>query len=256
MQLQRLIGAILSASALFSLAAAGDAVEAEVIASAEFPESNAFGHVVNGEKNSMTVIVQNKSDKNVTLDNIAASLLIPETDKLVKNLTALKLGIPLVQNVTLRIPYTFYSEFKVSQPGDLRLNVWLEHTTDDTKHRVSAYDSVVQVIEPQMSIFDMKLLTTYLIVLGVIGGLGYYTYLTLLPQPKKRSKPATSISAPVGTVTASGAGGYQEEWIPEHHLKKNKLTKRQGGAVSGTSGDELSPSETSGTEGRRRKGKK
>ena len=95
-------------------------------------------------------------------------------------------------------------------------------------------------------------LSTYLIVVGVLGGLGYYAYLTFVPQPKKRKVPTPS--APVGTVTATGAGGYQEEWIPEHHLKKPKARRGKSGAV--TSGDETSGPEASGTEGRKRKGRK
>lgn len=91
-------------------------------------------------------------------------------------------------------------------------------------------------------------LATYLIVTGILGGLGYYTYLTLAPQPKKRKSPA-QVSAPVGIVTATGAGSYQEEWIPEHHLKKAKKSK------AAASGDETSGVE-SGAESRKRKGKK
>lgn len=88
-------------------------------------------------------------------------------------------------------------------------------------------------------------------VAAIFGGLSYLAYLNFVPQSKKsRSrKAAPSVSAPVN-VTATGAGGYQEEWIPEHHLKK---TKKNTGAASG---DDLSGSELSGTEVRRRKGKK
>lgn len=93
---------------------------------------------------------------------------------------------------------------------------------------------------------------------ALLGGLLYFAYLTFVPQPKKRSKKTAtaSVSAPVGAVTATGAGGYQEEWIPEHHLKKTKAGKKAGGFTSGTSGDELSGAELSQTEGKRRKGKK
>jgi hypothetical protein len=95
-----------------------------------------------------------------------------------------------------------------------------------------------------------------LVVAGIFGGLSYFAYLSFAPQPKKRTKKAAPVvSAPVGTVTATGAGGYQEEWIPEHHLRKGKKTK-QPGATSGTSGDELSGAEVSGAEGKKRKGRK
>jgi hypothetical protein len=95
-----------------------------------------------------------------------------------------------------------------------------------------------------------------LVVAGLLGGLSYFAYLTFAPQPKKRTKKSVPVvSAPVGTVTATGAGGYQEEWIPEHHLRKGKKSK-QAGATSGTSADELSGAETSGAEGKKRKGRK
>ena len=112
------------------------------------------------------------------------------------------------------------------------------------------------------TIFNLEFgysLSTYAIVAAFFGGLCYLAYSTFFPQTKKsRSKkiPAVSVSSPTATVTATGAGGYQEEWIPEHHLRKPKSSKKQAAATSGTSGDELSPAETSGTEGKRRKGKK
>jgi hypothetical protein len=106
---------------------------------------------------------------------------------------------------------------------------------------------------------NLASLSTYAIVAAFFGGLCYLAYSTYFPQGKKyRSKktPAISVSSPTGTVTATGAGGYQEEWIPEHHLRKPKSSKKQTAAASGTSGDELSPTESSGAEGKRRKGKK
>jgi hypothetical protein len=255
MKLQRFIGVILSLSSVLSLVAAayGEEVvtEPEVVATAAFPESNAFGLVVNGERNSMIVTIENKSDRNVTLGSIAGSLRHPDTDHLVKNLTELKIVAPLGPNVPIRVPYAFHSEFK---PGDLRLDIWLDYAVDSTVFRVTAYGSVVKIVEPEMSIFDFKMILTYLIVFAFLGATSYYAYLSLLPPPKKsRSKPAPPPGTP-GTATASGVKGYEEEWIPKHHLKKSKSEKKQN-ATSGTSADELS-AETSGAEGKRKKGGK
>ncbi|KAJ3510124.1 hypothetical protein NLJ89_g4859 [Agrocybe chaxingu] len=248
------------------LASTTESTAPEVIATAAFPETNAFNHVVNGEKNLLTVSVENKSDRNVTLVNIAGALLHPDTNAL----TVVKYGVPLFESVKLQIPYSFYSEFK---PGDHRLNIWLEHSSEvrHTReyhalslmfgmqvgtHKVEVYDSIVTVVDPDFSIFDLKLLSTYAIVAAILGGLSYLAYRTFVPQTKKpRGKKASapSVSAPVGTVTATGVGGYQEEWIPEHHLRKGKSSKKQG-ATSGTSGDELSIAEA--TEGKKKKSKK
>jgi len=221
-----------------------DTTEPEILIQAAFPESNPFGHVVNGERNQILLVVENKSERNVTLTTVAGSFHNPDTNALIKNTSALQYGLRLLEGSKLQIPYSFHSEFK---PGDLRLNIWLEHVVDDEKYRVTAYDSIVTIVEPEMSIFDFKLISTYLIVLGLVGGISYFAYLTYVPQTKKsrrKTRPSPSeVSAPVGPVTASSGGGYQEEWIPEHHLKKTRAGKGKKGAVS--SGDELSGNESS-----------
>jgi len=248
-----------SVAALVSYVFAAEVVEEitepEIVVTASFPETNPFSQIVNGEKNSLTLSVENKSDRNVTLLNVSGSLHNPDTNAVIKNLTSLTYGIPLLEGVTLNLPYMFYSEFKT---GDARLNLWLEHSYDDKNYRVSADDLIVTIVEPEISWFDWKMWSTYFVVAGLLSGLSYFAYLTFAPQPKKRTKrSAPAVSAPVGNVTATGAGGYQEEWIPEHHLRKGaKKTQQGGGAVSGTSGYELSGVETSGAEGKKRKGRK
>jgi len=223
-------------------------VEDPVLAvTASFSENNPFGHVVNGEINKLFLTIENKTGKNVTLHSVAGEFLDPTTEQLIKAANNLTYGIDLPDTMRIQLPYSFHSEFKT---GDIKLRVWLEYIIEGEKERISAFDSIVVVVEPELSIFDFKLLSTYAMVLAILGGLGYVTYLSFVPQPKhKKAAPAP---APESTATATGAGGHQEEWIPEHHLRKTKARKA-GGAVS--SGDELSgPSgtEASGTEGKRR----
>ncbi|KAG1831988.1 hypothetical protein DFJ58DRAFT_736442 [Suillus subalutaceus] len=239
------------ATLLMALGVSASLDDPEIVIETTFPESNPFGHVVNGERNQLFLVVENRSDKNITLQSVAGSFHHPETGTLIKNTSSLTYGFPLLEGTKLQIPYSFYSEFK---PGDLRLNIWLEHTVDDDKYRVTAYDSVVTIVEPEPSWLDFKLLFTYLIVFATLGGVSYAAYSAYVPSQKPKRKRPTQVSAPVGTVTASGSGGYQEEWIPEHHLKKTKgkKTKSDNVVVS-----EESSSEANGTEGKRtRKGKK
>ena len=103
---------------------------------------------------------------------------------------------------------------------------------------------------PSLSLTIPSSWTTYLIVAGILGTAGYFTYLSYAPPPKRQRTKKSSVSTPV-SVTATGAGGYQEEWVPEHHLKKTKAGRK--GAASG---DDLSGGETSGAEWKKRKGRK
>lgn len=48
---------------------------------------NGIVDVVNGEKNTLTVTVENKSGKNVTLLSIAGALVHPDTNALLKNVS-------------------------------------------------------------------------------------------------------------------------------------------------------------------------
>jgi len=222
-------------------------VEDPVLAvTASFPESNPFGHVVNGESNRLLLNVENRTGKNVTLLTVAGEFLDPTTEQLIRVANNLTYGIYLPDTTRVQLPYDFYSEFRT---GDVKLSLWLEHLVDGERQKVSAFDSIVAVVEPELSIFDFKLLSTYAIVLAILGGLGYVTYLSFAPQPKQKKKP--QVSTPVTTTTATLASGYQEEWIPEHHLRKNKSRKAGGPLSSGDEQSGLSGGEASGTDGKR-----
>lgn len=114
------------------LALVSNASEPEIVIVASFPEDNPFGHVVNGEKNTITLAVENKSGRNVTLTTVAGSFHDPETNNVIKNVrfpnpfsppgilkdilldccqtTAFNYGVQLLEGTKLKIPYTFYSE--------------------------------------------------------------------------------------------------------------------------------------------------
>jgi hypothetical protein len=41
--------------------------------------------------------------------------------------------------------------------GDIKLSVSLEHIIDGERKKISAFESIVTVVEPELSIFDFKL---------------------------------------------------------------------------------------------------
>jgi len=250
MHLASLVSGFLFLIPLFSSTFAEETVaepEPELKVTGSFPSDNPFGHVVNGERNVINLIIENDTKQNLTLLSVAGSFHHPETDSLLRNTTATKFGVKLPEGDKFPVEYPFYSQFK---PGDIRLKVWLE-VAGETQYRVSAYESIVTIVEPEISILDWKLWVTYLIVFGTLGGGAYFTYLSYIPKPKKARVVASSEANAAVPVAATASGGYEEEWIPEHHLKKTK----KSGVV--TSDADTSGGEVSGKEGpRRRKGRR
>jgi hypothetical protein len=88
-------------------------------------------------------------------------------------------------------------------------------------------------------------LASALIFFGILGALGYGAYAALAPPPKRVKKEV--VSEPVA-VTATGAGGYQEEWIPDGHIPKPRARRGKSGV---TSGDEVASGAESGAEKRK-----
>jgi len=250
MRLTSFVSGFVFLAALFSSTVAEEAVtetELELKVTGSFPSDNPFGHVVNGERNIINLLIENNTKRGVTLLSVAGSFHHPETDRVLKNTTATKFGVKIKEGGKTPVEYPFYSQFK---PGDVRLKVWLE-VSDETQHRVSAYESVVTIVEAEVSLLDWQLWTTYLIVCGILGGGAYLVFDSYVPKPKKSKASAPSEIGAAVPVAATSSGGYEEEWIPEHHLNKTK----KSGVV--TSDADTSGGEAAGKEGpRRRKGRR
>jgi len=236
----RAFSAISILTALASFVSASPLAELDITATATFPATNPFAHVVNGERNKMSLEIENKSALNVTLKSAAGSIHDPESGKLLKNTTASTYGVTLIAGAKTVLPYSFYSEHK---PREVTLKVWVNYDdgTPTGLHHAVAYDSVVTIVEPPASIFDFQLILASLISLALVAGGGYFVYDNYFPKNRKRKArkapvAKSEISSPVATAATKS---YDADWIPAHNLGKKKLIKKEGVVVS--SGDESAP---------------
>lgn len=165
------------------------------------------------------------------------------------------LSLRSVSGKPLEVPFDFYPEFKPQTLGiDFRLLVVDGQT--GKKHSIPAYTGSVTVIEPAKNWLDPQLWSLYLIGAALVAAAGYFALQQLAPKTKgsKRTGGGSAASGKTPVVTASStsvnAKGYDEDWIPEHHLKKSSSRIRSDDGLS--SGDEgrKSPS------GKRRGGRK
>ncbi len=61
--------------------------------------------------------------------------------------------------------------------------------------------------------------------LALLGAAGYYTYLNFFPAPKKKVKAKQTAVGPVDTPVTPGSGVYNEDWIPAHHMTRQRSKK-------------------------------
>ncbi|QRW03884.1 signal sequence receptor alpha chain [Ceratobasidium sp. AG-Ba] len=180
--------------------------------SASFTDDNPFGQVVNGQRTKLIVKILNQGTANLTLEDIAGSFHDADTGKTLRNITASKFNMPIIEGMNLTFPYFVTSELR---PKDTKLHVWANiKDANENRFRMTAFDSVVAVVEPAKSIFDFQ-----------------------IQKGRTGAVPAAVAAEVPLPATPGGAARYEEEWIPSHHLQgAGKARKSKGDALS--SGDE------------------
>ncbi|KAF8753525.1 Signal sequence receptor alpha chain [Rhizoctonia solani] len=208
-------------------------VEPKLDISASFGEENPFARVFSlmsvysfiyvfnrgGEwsKHQITRQNLNTSGANVTLVDIGGSYHDVDTGKTLRNVTARKFNLPIIEGMNLTFPYLLTSELR---PKDTKLLVWANIKDSDANiFRMTAYDSIVSIVEPPSSIFDIQMILTYLMVLVSLEAEGTTPTSPRTPlQRKSLVLPLTSTYSSPSPETPGGAARYEEEWIPSHHL--------------------------------------
>lgn len=161
------------------------------------------------------------------------------------------------------------------RPQDIGLTVWVNIAETGSKelHQITALNQTVSVVEPQSSWFDLQLLFLYLVMASALAGGAYLLYSSFFAQPTRKSSKTKTRQVKAVVPAEKGKAypdvkPYEEEWIPEQHLKHraSKLKKSgaaAGGASSGgedvdvvSGGEATSGGETSGVEGKSKSQKK
>ncbi|CAO1625054.1 unnamed protein product [Sympodiomycopsis kandeliae] len=211
-----------------------------------FP-GNPLSLVKNGQANRVVFQIQNppSQDRVLTLNGITGAWLNPkkedgERGRVVRNMTTApykNLSLRSVGGKPLEVPFDFYPEFKPQSFG-VEFRLLIHDGQTSKKYNIPAYQGKVTVIEPPKNLLDPQLWSVYLILLGLLAGSGYFLKQYFLPSntggktPKKPStssktarggaaKPS-SVAAAADVASLATAKGYDEDWIPEHHLKARK----------------------------------
>jgi len=126
------------------------------------------------------------------------------------------------------VPYSFITNMH-AQDAVLELGMLI--SAGGKMVQYMAYNGTISVAEPETSLLDPQVLFLYLILTSLVAGGGYLAYSTwvvpMLPKKKRTPRAAATTTAPseakttgVDAAVPAGKGGFDESWIPEHHLKR------------------------------------
>ncbi|EPQ30339.1 uncharacterized protein PFL1_01865 [Pseudozyma flocculosa PF-1] len=243
------------APAALVAAQANDTPELGIVTT--FP-NNPFSIVKNGQPNTVVFSITNppKEDRLLTLQSVTGAFLnLKKTDgqkgRVVRNMTTTAFKSRPLRSVggkPVQIPFDFVPEFKPQEMG-VEFSLLVNDEQTGKKHRIEAYRGKVQVIEPPKNWFDWQLLSVYALGLAFVAGAALFAYNTYLaPQTSKKAAPKKPVAAAAGqekkvdrpTLVKTKSGAYEEDWIPEAHIRARK-TRSAGGALSSGDDEPVSP---------------
>ncbi|KKA28354.1 hypothetical protein TD95_000199 [Thielaviopsis punctulata] len=195
--------------------------------------------LVNGNPTLARIELENLADEALELAFVGGRLTdTHKHDDIVLNLTATQFGEVIGAGETKAVDFSFALDMN---PRDVQLNlIAVIGDTAGRVYQIVAYNSTASIVEPPVSLLDPQILFLYLVMAATFGGIGYFVYKTwieaLFPAAPKRAvkaKKAVPVIIEPTSGDESGAAtgsGYDESWIPNHHINKpvSKRVKGKG----------------------------
>ncbi|ORX92846.1 hypothetical protein K493DRAFT_354025 [Basidiobolus meristosporus CBS 931.73] len=170
------------------------------------------GVVHNGKMNDMVISFANNADQELNVVAIQGAFVNHDDfNQVVRKLTAYKVNKRVSAGDIVEIPFKFYADFS---PNELGLVVSVDFTDKmKTPFNEIVHSAVVTLVTTE-SIFDLQILSVYVLLLGAAVGIGYMVKNTYFkPAQKKRTVP--QVVVPVKEAEKK----IDQSWIPEHHFK-------------------------------------
>ncbi|KAF3932872.1 hypothetical protein ABW19_dt0200510 [Dactylella cylindrospora] len=177
--------------------------------------------IVNGRVARINLEIENFESEPITVEAVGGQLRKNDRSVILRNLTAAKVGTEIGSLQVANVPYSFVPNMH-AQDVVFELGVLFASKEGGKVVQYTAYNGTISVAEPPTSLLDPQVLFLYLVLTGLVAGGGYLAYNTwvvpILPKPKKvRAAPVESAKTTSAEVPK---GGFDESWIPEHHLKR------------------------------------
>ena len=182
---------------------------------------------VNGQKYTLEYVVNNNEETEIAVVGVTGQFKNPVTNQIVTNLTTGQVGpITVAPGESIKFEQIVDVDL-IPDNYELIPHVFVAH--DDLIKVIPCRGQLASIVDAAVSFFDPRLIFLELVLLATFGGIAYFVYEiwgkqylrgtapVKVPVKKSGSPVAVKEASPVGS-----ASGFDESWIPEAHLKKNK----------------------------------
>lgn len=184
---------------------------------------------VNGENVPIELSFANKEKDTVSVVAVGGTFYDLTTDKIVVSVQGTQVGpIKVESGKTAALSHTFETNLDAKLYRAV-IQVYIQFGNE--VYQVHAYDGPVAIVDPYVSPFSWKFLVAQVVLGLTAAALGYYAvtvyaipYATGTYGVEKKPVRAKPV-APAGSGVKTGPKGYDESWIPKHHLDQDKKKK-------------------------------
>lgn len=233
----------LSILAPLSVWAAGSAtdIEEEIVESkiSKFsadPEFKGFSKsdvplLINGVELPVTFEFSNNESHPLQVMTFAGAFTYEDQAAPYANLSTVKIG-PIHVGAEGRSNFT--TNLKVDlPPHDFLLNfTFLVANNEGSLEPYTTKAVKISVSDAPISVFDIRFLVAQAFLAVTVIGLGYIAYIVFGATYLEEKKPAVKkhvVDEPKTSGVVVNEKGYDESWIPQHHLNGGKKTKKTKG---------------------------
>lgn len=220
MRFSTILASLLGASYVFCLPVQNPLGLAYTIE--EYPEKNEVIDIYNGDSITLTYTVANDNEQPATIIGVGGSFKDPNTNEVSTNLTTGNVG-PIVLEQGQSQQFKQLVELNLI-PGNYILAPIVYVVVEEQLVQFEAETQLASVSDRPISFFNPQLLFLELILVGTIGLVGYFGYLTFGKPYFKKVAPVKKPNKVARASSPETAKSYDSSWIPENHL--NRKTKK------------------------------